>query len=122
MAEPEPEVDVQAFNDFARDITQVGNWGAMKPILAAFRASEAFGSANPDLQGNALKLAWEPCALWPFPEGDVDFYRLWIATTAQPHEVRPAFRKLMRGAEYQNLDPETRDLVVDETNHAAGDS
>lgn len=120
--DPEVEVDVQAFNDFARDITQVGNWGAMKPILVAFRASEAFGSANPDLQGKALKLAWEPCALWPFPEGDVDFYRLWIETTAQPHEVRPAFRKLMRGAEYQNLDPETRDLVVDETNHAAGDS
>ena len=120
--EPTERVDVQAFNDFARDITQVGNWGAMKPILADFRRSEAFLTADSDLRGQALKLAWDLAMLWPMPEGDVDFYRLWVATAAQKHEVRPAFRKLMRAAEYQNLDPETRDLVVDETNHAAGDA
>jgi len=129
-----PEIDPAPFNAFADQVTNTGDWPTLKGLTSAFRRTPAMAGAPLDLQRQAMVLALNHVRKneWPIPEGDVEFYRLWLnevvdRTLAGDEgargEVRPAFRKIMRAAsgEYNALPSTEKDAVVEETNRTAED-
>jgi phage recombination protein Bet len=121
------EVNIEEFNDFATEVRDRTDWAGLKALTSAFRRTPTMAGAPLDLQQKAMLLAYNHATQNGFeiPDLDVEWYRLWLCTITEEsrHLVRPRFRQIMRGDEFQAMygTPDA-DVVVDETNRASGDA
>lgn len=123
--EGKDEVDQAAFNTYAQKVMAETAWDPIKSLVGFTRNAAFFKAAPEALRRQALLVAYNRVLDLglAIEDGDVAFYRLWLLTVDESRrgEVRPRFRKLMRGGHYDELDADEKNIVVGETNTATGD-
>jgi hypothetical protein len=123
-----PQYDVEAMNAYAKAVKAAPDLLALEKLVADLRVSDNFKAAPKDHAAKALGLAYgrgEALNDELFaddkvrPEVHAWFFRLWLAQ-APPHEVKSTFRVLMRAKSYTGLSQQEQDVILDETDAAAG--
>jgi hypothetical protein len=118
-----PGYDVDALNAYAAAVRKLTLGVDVARYVAMFRTSDAFKKAPPEIQRQALTLAYNhtveidpDCQ----PATNPALFRLWLVQ-CEAHQARDMFSRLIRSKEYDGLSDAEKDEIADEVEAIAGE-